>query len=258
MATILQHLSAIFNPALRSVLNDPLSIALIDNPSEKVQLAAIQGDKNALLLIKSPSEKVLQNVVKRDPSYLGLVDSSIKVQVNAIESNPYNIFYLKNPSKEAIQTFNSSGSNRNWIAQLLNREPVSDNTNPVNKSRFSLEQSITDYRDTTAYKEFSKEYMHLQQSGCTKDEYTNKLYNILKKYSETTRKDPDVSLIIEKIKSSNIDYRNLNPKVFGELLNKGKTNIGSKLLTMKKTPVGYIFNIMDKVNQKATQAQAEL
>ena len=82
----------------------PDSIALIKNPSEKVQLAAIRYNASAIRHINNPSEKVQLAAVKKKYSSLKFIKNpSEKVQSFVVYRNVEMLSYIKNPSKE-LQT----------------------------------------------------------------------------------------------------------------------------------------------------------
>jgi len=89
----------IFNPI--AVKNQ--SLILNQNPSEAIQLAAVQQDGLAIQYLKNPSEAIqLQAVQQNGWSIRYLKNPSEAVQLAAVQQNRSVIQYIKNPS-EAIQ-----------------------------------------------------------------------------------------------------------------------------------------------------------
>ena len=58
MPTILERLAALFSRDMRAVLRNPRAISMIENPSIRVQMAAIRRDKSVICFIDKPVEKV--------------------------------------------------------------------------------------------------------------------------------------------------------------------------------------------------------
>ena len=50
MPTVLERLAALFSRDMRAVLRNPRAISMIENPSERVQMAAIQKGQKCYLL----------------------------------------------------------------------------------------------------------------------------------------------------------------------------------------------------------------
>lgn len=83
------------------VSKDGFAIQSIENPSEKLQLAAVRENGLSIKYIKNPSEKVQLAAVKRN----GLLIQSIeqpneKVQLAAVKQKGTAIRYIKNPSEK--------------------------------------------------------------------------------------------------------------------------------------------------------------
>lgn len=57
MPTILERLAALFSRDMRAVLHNPRAISMIENPSIRVQMAAIRRDKSVICFIDKPVEK---------------------------------------------------------------------------------------------------------------------------------------------------------------------------------------------------------
>ena len=72
---------------------------LMKNPSEKVQLAAVNYRSENISLIKNPSEAVQVTAVSRWPPLIHRIKNpSEKVQLAAITENPHTIEHIKNPT----------------------------------------------------------------------------------------------------------------------------------------------------------------
>lgn len=54
MPTILERLAALFSRDMRAVLRNPRAISMIENPSIRVQMAAIRRDKSVICFIDKP------------------------------------------------------------------------------------------------------------------------------------------------------------------------------------------------------------
>lgn len=51
MPTVLERLAALFSRDMRAVLRNPRAISMIENPSERVQMAAIRRDRSVICFI---------------------------------------------------------------------------------------------------------------------------------------------------------------------------------------------------------------
>ena len=81
---------------IEMVKKNPESIKDIDNPSEKVQMAAIRADYNVFKLIKNPTENVMYEAVKLHNLLIGdIYDPPERVQMVAVRNNPYAINSIK-------------------------------------------------------------------------------------------------------------------------------------------------------------------
>lgn len=58
MPTILERLATLFSRDMRAVLRNPRAISMIENPSIRIQMAAIRRDKSVICFIDKPVEKV--------------------------------------------------------------------------------------------------------------------------------------------------------------------------------------------------------
>jgi hypothetical protein len=80
-----------------------LYLPLIKNPSESVQLAAVQKDGYSIRFIKNPSEDIKLAAVHRYGYAINYIKNpSESVQLAAVQQNGYSIQHIENPS-EAIQ-----------------------------------------------------------------------------------------------------------------------------------------------------------
>ena len=60
MPTILERLAALFSRDMRAVLRNPRAISMIENPSIRVQMAAIRRDKSVICFIPRSKESTRQ------------------------------------------------------------------------------------------------------------------------------------------------------------------------------------------------------
>ncbi len=86
---------------IQLVLNNPNIIRSIRNPSEKIQLAAIEKDPYYIEDIKNPTEKVQIIAIERDPDNIEIIKNpSEKVQLVAVKNKGSSIQFIKNPSEK--------------------------------------------------------------------------------------------------------------------------------------------------------------
>lgn len=88
------------NLALESVQEYPENIKDIDNPSERIQIAAIEKDASLIKHIQNPTERASLLAVEKDTSTIQYIkDPSEKVQMTAIDKDASAIRYISNPSE---------------------------------------------------------------------------------------------------------------------------------------------------------------
>lgn len=99
----LKHFS--YDALLKTVITFSSIIEDIDNPSEELQLAAIQIHGTNIVYIKNPTEKVKLTAVKRDGNSIKYIENpNEELQVIAIQQDPELIQYIENPT-ENVQTY---------------------------------------------------------------------------------------------------------------------------------------------------------
>lgn len=123
--TLFERVISLFNSNMREVLSDPCRIALIDNPSEILQKAAVRQSSSAVMFIENPTSQVQSMAVLGNPIYIRLINKptemakslivaldarnisfidnpSPQLQLNAVRKNPETIKLIENPSAEVI------------------------------------------------------------------------------------------------------------------------------------------------------------
>jgi hypothetical protein len=107
LANKYQILYKIFEP----IAIKHLYLPLIKNPSEAVQLAAVNQEGYVIQYIKNPSEAVQLAAVKQDGYAIQYINNpSEDVQLAAVKQNGYSIAYIKNPSEDVqLATVNQRG-----------------------------------------------------------------------------------------------------------------------------------------------------
>jgi hypothetical protein len=99
--TVMKH---IFNPSedvqLVAVNSDPYSIQYIKNPPESVQLSLVSKMGHLIEYIKNPSEAVQLVAVRHDLAIQYINNPSEEVQLTSVSHNPHSIKYINNPSEE--------------------------------------------------------------------------------------------------------------------------------------------------------------
>jgi len=84
-------------------IKDALMIEFIDNPSEALQLAAVERHGYAIQYIKNPSEALQLTAVNKNGYVIRYIKNpSEALQLAAVKQDRYAIRYIKNPS-EAVQ-----------------------------------------------------------------------------------------------------------------------------------------------------------
>ena len=100
--TLIENINKLSEAAQLSALekdNRYCLIEYIDNPSVKVQLAAIKKDASYIRYIQNPCLEVqLAAVTQAEYTIQYIKDPSITVQLAIIEMEPRNIFFIYNPA----------------------------------------------------------------------------------------------------------------------------------------------------------------
>ncbi len=92
-------------PSLKKAFNKlgikHLVLALVDNPPEEMQLAAVRDYDLALKYIENPSEDVQLAAVNYSGYAIeNIKNPSLKVQLVAVKQNGYVLYHIKNPSEK--------------------------------------------------------------------------------------------------------------------------------------------------------------
>ena len=250
--SIIERLLSIFSQELSAVKREPLSIALIDNPSEKLQATAVSKDSRAFLLIKNPSEKISRIAVGNNPSYIKFVPNpsealqllavskdptlianiknpSLKTQLKVVSVSPECIRFIENPSLEAVKLYVGNDYSKLWDLNI--------STDKQNKL-------------------FNEMFRGKDAWNITNDEYIYWLSNY------TNFKEEDIKEIYNGLKNSALDIEKLTTKEWKDLLTNGKCNIGRKELTLTCATGTFNVSVSEKNGKKSIlftspQAQSE-
>jgi hypothetical protein len=92
------------------VYNRGKLIQFIDNPSEEVQLMAVNENPYSIKYIQNPSQEVQLAAVEKNPySIREIKNPSERVQLVAVKKNPRSILFIENPTKGVKQYLLSKG-----------------------------------------------------------------------------------------------------------------------------------------------------
>ena len=118
------------------VLKYPFAIQYINNPSEKVQLAAVNQNGYAIKYINNPSEKVQLAAINQNGYAIEYIkDPSEKVQLAAINQNGYAIEYIKDPSEKVqLAAVNQNG----YAIKYINNPSEKVQLAAVNKNAYAI------------------------------------------------------------------------------------------------------------------------
>lgn len=101
MPTIPELLLSLFDRNLRAVLRNPRAVCLIENPSIRVQMAAVRQDSNVICLIDRPAEEVQLAAVRKSPETIHFIDAPTEqVQSSVLRNNPGYISFLADPTEK--------------------------------------------------------------------------------------------------------------------------------------------------------------
>lgn len=125
---------------LKLIYTDPHNIKYISNPSEKLQLEAINKNCCVIFYIKNPSEQVQLESVKQNPCMLlyildkGIIPSK-QVQLEAVKKGSYIIYYIENPPEQVqLSAVKIGGHNIAFInnpSKLTQLESVKQDINNI-------------------------------------------------------------------------------------------------------------------------------
>lgn len=110
-----------FNLQKISIMNDPISIKYIENPSEELQLMAIELNYNVYKYINNPTKEVsaLFAVSKNPYNIQYISNPSERVQLAAVKQKGDSIQFIKEPTNDVqLESLKSDISNCNYIENL--------------------------------------------------------------------------------------------------------------------------------------------
>ena len=88
------------------VIISPNYIKYIENPSEQVQLVAVQEDGHSIQYIQNPSEQAQLAAVNQNGNSIQFIQNpSEQVQLAAVQEDGYSIKYIENPTDKVKQLF---------------------------------------------------------------------------------------------------------------------------------------------------------
>lgn len=101
-ATIREILASIFNPNLRKILKNPISIGSISEPSEDLQCTAVRLDEHAINMINKPCERAKKYVIIKNPYHIKFIENpSEELQILSVSKEPDAIELIENPCLRA-------------------------------------------------------------------------------------------------------------------------------------------------------------
>lgn len=99
-------ITAVENPSekmqLAAVRQNPDLVSVLDNPTEEVQLAAVRQKADCLLQLREPTEKVCLAAIAENPEMIRYIhEPTEKMQLLVVRRNPEMITLLENPCERA-------------------------------------------------------------------------------------------------------------------------------------------------------------
>lgn len=102
----IKDLNGLSDTKLKEILfKDYTLISKVDNPSEKVQIFAINRNPKAILHINSATLKVWKEALKKQPDLIDFYyEPPEELQLTAVRSDPFAIKFIDNPTKK-VQSY---------------------------------------------------------------------------------------------------------------------------------------------------------
>ena len=241
---IIESIRSLFNSRIRTIENNPLSIVMIDNPSEKELAAAIQKNSKLFLLIKEPSERLCSIAVNNNPSYIRFINNpSESLQLQAISKNPSAIAYIRNPCNKAQLKVVSTSPESIRLIETPSIEAVklyiADDYSRLWNLNVSKEKQMSIFSDIFQAKQGAW--------NISNDEFIVWLSNY------TNVKEETVKEVYNAVKALGVDK--INIKQWNELLTTGKCKTGAKELIFSQEKGRYSIKIKSKNNHEINAVQ---
>jgi hypothetical protein len=89
---------------MRKIIDDGLYITQIENPTNKMKLAAVKENGYAIGYIKNPTEQMKREAVKQNGIAIRMIDDpSDELKWEALRQNRLAIHYIQNPTDEMVE-----------------------------------------------------------------------------------------------------------------------------------------------------------
>lgn len=239
--TIFERVISLFSSDMRAVLTDPCRIALIDNPSEMLQKAAVRQSSSAVMFIDNPTSQVQSMAVLGNPIYIRLINKptemvkslivaldarnislidnpSPQLQINAVRKNPETIKLIENPSVEAVYSYINGDYSKladiQNIPLLIQKKAIS--ANPLNaqyirnldkdlqKETLELTSRILNKNEKAEKIQPSNAQSFYKSYTSFEESYASELQDIQNMKISETDKNQKIENIKEAIKNSKI------------------------------------------------------
>lgn len=239
--TLFERVISLFSSKMKEVLSDPCRIALIDNPSERLQMAAVRQSSSAVMFIDNPSSKVQSMAVVGNPIYIRLINKptemvkniiidldarnislidnpSPQLQLKAVKKNPETIKLIENPSVEAvyhyingdyskladIQNIPLSIQKRAISVNPLNAQYIRNLDKDLQKETLELTSRILNKSDKAEQVQPSNAQSFYKSYTSFEESYASEIQDIQKMKISETEKSQKIENIKEAIKESKI------------------------------------------------------
>lgn len=246
---IIDRLVAIFNPQFRAVYRNPFNIVLFDNPSERLQKAAVKLNSQVFMVLKNPSESIAETVVKENPSYIRFISQpSERLQLQAISQDPSVISSIRKPSMKTQLT-----------AVSYSRDCIHLINNPcVDAIKLYIGNDYSRLWNINMSKEnHERVFNDIFRSGKDSWNISDKEFIFwLSNYTQNT--EENVKAIYNEIKESSINTDRISVKQWDELFSTGKFVLGKKEVVLTEKDRILKINNIEKAGHAAVSVESDL
>lgn len=239
--TLFERIISLFSSKMKEVLSDPCRIALIDNPSERLQMAAVRQSSSALMFIDNPTTQVQSMAVLGNPIYIKFIkkpsemvqnmiisldarnisfieNPSPQLQLSAVKKNPETIKLIENPSVETIfyyingdfskladiQNIPLSIQKRAISVNPLNAQYIHNLDKDLQKETLELTSRILNKNDKAEQVQSSNAQSFYKSYISFEESYASELHDIKNMNIPEIDKSKKIETIKEAIKDSKI------------------------------------------------------
>ena len=213
---------------LAAVEQNGYAIQFIKNPSEQVQLAAIEQDGYTIQYIENPTEEMKLEAVKKSGFAIQFIKNpSEQVQLAAVEQNGFAIKYIENPTEEMkLEAVKQDG----FVIRCIENPSEQVQLAAVKKNGFAIS-----YIENPSEK--VKEYVRMRTNQSTNKSIDEEINEVLKLSGVIFKHDNIRKMVIESSHRLNDDNHNMTWEEFVEKVGRINEFDGSVLISKYNTSI---------------------